>query len=319
MSSEVQIKLFPEIQPFNSNWLQVDALHRIYFEECGNLNGPAVIFLHGGPGSGCNSTQRRFFDPAHYRIVLMDQRGCGRSTPEGETYNNTTEHLVGDIEQLRFHLNIARWHVFGGSWGSTLALTYACSHTQPIISLTLRGIFLSRPFELDWFLGQIQLFFPDQWQTLCDYLPESERSDPLQAFQQLVFSEDNDIAIPAAIHWNAYESNIMSLVNQPSKSNTINGKVEMARARIQIHYILNRCFLSNRDLLQEASEKLSHIPTTIVQGRYDMVCPPQTAWQLTQAMPHAIFVMVPDAGHSAMEPGTCNALVAATEQYKHLK
>ncbi|OYY48502.1 MAG: hypothetical protein B7Y48_09605 [Methylophilales bacterium 28-44-11] len=235
-------------------------MHRIYFEECGNLNGPAVIFLHGGPGSGCNSTQRRFFDPAHYRIVLMDQRGCGRSTPEGETYNNTTEHLVGDIEQLRFHLNIARWHVFGGSWGSTLALTYACSHPQPIISLTLRGIFLSRPFELDWFLGQIQLFFPDQWQTLCDYLPESERSDPLQAFQQLVFSKDNDIAIPAA-----------------------------------------------------------HIPTTIVQGRYDMVCPPQTAWQLTQAMPHAIFVMVPDAGHSAMEPGTCNALVAATEQYKHLK
>lgn len=319
MPSEVQINLFPEIQPYNSNWLQVDALHRIYYEECGNLSGPSVIFLHGGPGSGCNPTQRRFFDPRHYRIILMDQRGCGRSTPEGETYNNTTDHLVADIEQLRLHLNITRWHVFGGSWGSTLALAYACSHPQPIISLTLRGIFLSRPFELDWFLGQIQLFFPDQWQTLCDYLPESERSDPLQAFQKLVFSEDNDIAIPAAIHWNAYESNIMNLVNQPSKNSAINGKVEMARARIQIHYILNRCFISHRDLLHEATEKLSHIPTTIVQGRYDMVCPPQTAWQLTQAMPHAIFVMVPDAGHSAMEPGTCNALVAATEQYKHLK
>ncbi len=318
MPSDVQINLFPEIQPYTSNWLQVDALHRVYYEECGNPNGPAVIFLHGGPGSGCNPTQRRFFDPAHYRIVLMDQRGCGRSTPEGEIYNNTTDHLVADIEQLRLHLNIARWHVFGGSWGSTLALAYACTHHSPVISLTLRGIFLSRPFELDWFLGQIQLFFPDQWQTLCSYLPAAHQNDPLQAFQQLVFSDNTEVAIPAAIHWNAYESSIMSLVNQPSKTNAINGTVELARARVQIHYILNRCFISNRDLLEEAAEKLGHIPTTIVQGRYDMVCPPQTAWQLTQAMPHATFVMVPDAGHSAMEPGTCNALVAATEQYKHL-
>lgn len=318
MSSEVQINLFPETQPFHSNWLQVDTTHRIYFEECGNSAGPAVIFLHGGPGSGCNPTQRRFFDPAHYRIILMDQRGCGRSTPEGETRNNTTADLIADIEQLRAHLNIERWHVFGGSWGSTLALAYACSHPAPVISLVLRGIFLSRPFELNWFLGQIALFFPEQWQTLCDYLPESNRNNPLQAFQQLVFSDDTEIAIPAAIHWNAYESSIMSLVNQPGKNTTINGKVELARARVQIHYILNHCFIGDRDLLQEAKEKLAHIPTTIVQGRYDMVCPPQTAWQLSLAMSHAMFVMVPDAGHSAMEPGTCNALVAATERYKHL-
>jgi proline iminopeptidase len=318
MSSEVQINLFPEIQPFHSNWLQVDTTHRVYFEECGNAKGPAVIFMHGGPGSGCNPTQRRFFDPTHYRIILMDQRGCGRSTPEGETLNNTTAELIHDIEQLRTHLNIERWHVFGGSWGSTLALAYACSHPAPVISLVLRGIFLSRPFELDWFLGQIALFFPDQWETLCNYLPESKRSNPLLAFQHLVFADDLEIAIPAAIHWNAYESSIMSLVNQPAKNNAVNGKVELARARVQIHYILNHCFIGNRDLLQEASEQLTHIPTTIVQGRYDMVCPPQTAWQLTQAMPHATFVMVPDAGHSAMEPGTCNALVAATERYKHL-
>jgi len=318
MPADVQIDLFPEIQPFHSNWLQVDPTHRVYFEECGNPNGPAVIFLHGGPGSGCNPTQRRFFDPKHYHIVLMDQRGCGRSTPEGETQHNTTAHLVADIESLRAHLKIDRWHVFGGSWGSTLALAYSCSHPAAVISLVLRGIFLSRPFELDWFLGQIELFFPDQWKTLCDYLPEAERHHPLQAYQALVFSDDSDIAIPAAIHWNAYESNIMSLVNQPSKTNTINGKVELARARIQIHYILNHCFVGESDLLQQTSEKLKHIPTTIVQGRYDMVCPPQTAWQLWQALPHANFVMVPDAGHSAMEPGTCNALVAATEQYKHL-
>jgi proline iminopeptidase len=318
MSSEVQINLFPEIQPFHSNWLQVDTIHRVYFEECGNLDGPAVIFLHGGPGSGCNPTQRRFFDPTHYHIILMDQRGCGRSTPEGETLNNTTADLINDIEQLRAHLNIERWHVFGGSWGSTLALAYACSHPAPVISLVLRGIFLSRPFELNWFLGQIALFFPDQWETLCNYLPESKRNNPLLAFQQLVFADDTEIAIPAAIHWNAYESSIMSLVNQLAKNNTVNGKVELARARVQIHYILNHCFIGDRDLLQEANIKLAHIPTTIVQGRYDMVCPPQTAWQLSQAMPHATFLMVPDAGHSAMEPGTCSALVAATERYKHL-
>lgn len=319
MPADVQINLFPEIQPFHSNWLQVDPLHRVYFEECGNPNGPAVIFLHGGPGSGCNPTQRRFFDAKHYHIVLMDQRGCGRSTPEGETQDNTTTHLVADIESLRTHLKIDRWHVFGGSWGSTLALAYACAHPAQVISLVLRGIFLSRPFELNWFLGQIALFFPDQWKTLCDYLPESERHHPLEAYRALVFSDDIDIAIPAAIHWNAYESNIMSLVNQPSKTSAINGKVELARARIQIHYILNHCFVGQSNLLEQAAVKLKHIPTTIVQGRYDMVCPPQTAWQLWQAMPHANFVMVPDAGHSAMETGTCNALVAATELYKQMR
>lgn len=318
MPTDVQMNLFPEIEPFHSNWLQVDPLHRVYFEECGNPAGPAVIFLHGGPGSGCNPTQRRFFDPTHYRIILMDQRGCGRSSPEGETQQNTTADLVNDIELLRTHLKINRWHVFGGSWGSTLAITYACLHPTQVISLVLRGIFLSRPFELNWFLGQIGLFFPDQWKTLCDYLPEAQRQNPLQAYQALVFSGDPAIAIPAAIQWNAYESNIMSLVNQPSKPKNINGKVELARARIQIHYIVNDCFVGHSGLLQQAAEKLAHIPTTIVQGRYDMVCPPQTAWELWQAMPHANFVMVPDAGHSAMEPGTCSALVTATEQYKQL-
>lgn len=318
MSAKIQSDLYPEIQPFHSDWLQVDPIHRIYVEQCGNPQGPAVIFLHGGPGSGCNPAQRRFFDPQHYHVILFDQRGCGRSTPEGEIINNTTDDLVADIERIRTHLNIERWHVFGGSWGSTLALAYACRHPAPVISLILRGIFLSRSFELNWFLGQIKLFFPDQWQILCNYLPEAERASPLQAFERLVFSEDPSINIPAAIHWNAYESSIMSLINNPSSS-PINGKVELARARVQIHYILHHCFVGQRDLLQEASEQLANTPTTIVQGRYDMVCPPQTAWELHQAMPHAQFVMVPDAGHSAMETGTCNALVAATNRYKHLK
>lgn len=278
-----------------------------------------MVFLHGGPGSGCNPAQRRFFDPQHYRIILLDQRGCGRSTPEGEIKNNTTQHLVADIEQLRTHLGIQDWHVFGGSWGSTLALAYALSHTHQVKSLTLRGIFLSRPFELDWFLGQIKLFFPEPWQTLCNYLPEAQRDNPLQAFLALIFSDDTSISIPAAIAWNAYESSIMSLLPKAASSTEINGAVELARARVQIHYIQHFCFIGHQDLLGEANTKLAHIPTVIVQGRYDMVCPPLTAWQLANAMPHAHTIMVPDAGHSAMELGTCNALVEATDRFKHLR
>ncbi|HAJ70464.1 MAG TPA: prolyl aminopeptidase [Methylophilaceae bacterium] len=309
--------LFPEVAPYHQELFTVDSIHSIYFEQCGNPDGVPVIFLHGGPGSGCNANQRRFFDPKHYRIILMDQRGCGRSKPEGETRQNTTDYLVDDIEALRMHLSIAKWHVFGGSWGSTLALAYACSHPSAVLSLVLRGIFLSRPQELSWFLGEIQQFFPEPWQTLLAYLPDSDRSTPLHAYEKLVFSEDVTISIPAAIAWNAYESSIMSLLPKDTTNET-NGLVELARARVQIHYIKHQCFIADRDLLGEAKVKLSHIPTTIVQGRYDMVCPPITAWELSQSMPHAKFVLVPDAGHSAMESGTCRALVAATEQFKTL-
>jgi len=309
--------LYPECQPFTNTHIAVNSLHSIYVEQCGNPHGVPVIFLHGGPGSGCNPGQRRFFDPAHYHIILFDQRGCGRSLPAGETTDNTTQDLVADIEAIRLHLNIDRWHVFGGSWGSTLALSYANSHAQHLISLTLRGIFLSRQHEIDWFLGQVALFFPEAWQTLLAVVPASHQENVLDYYATQVFHADTAISIPAAIRWNAFESSIMSLLPK-ADSAEVNGDVELARARVQIHYIQHLCFVDGDQMLQTASQQLRAIPTTIVQGRYDMVCPPQTAWELSKVLPHATLVMVPDAGHSAMESGTCQALLNATEQYKHL-
>ena len=320
MADEIK-KLYPECTQYRDEMLKVSAIHTVYFEECGNKNGVPVIFLHGGPGSGCNPTQRRFFDPAHYRIILLDQRGCGRSTPQGEVRENTTDDLINDIESIRHQLGIARWHVFGGSWGSTLALAYAIKHSECVISLILRGIFLSRQSEIDWFLSAVKNFHPEPYHTLCEYLPEHQRKHILQAFEALVFSEDKNISIPAATTWNAYESSMMSLLpreNSHTSDSKPDGEIELARARVQIHYIKHLCFVGERDLLGEAAQKLAHIPTTIVQGRYDMVCPPQTAWQLARAMPHSKFVMVADAGHSAMEVGVTSALVAATDEYKVL-
>jgi proline iminopeptidase len=309
--------LYSECQPFTNTHIAVSSLHSIYVEQCGNPHGVPVIFLHGGPGSGCNPGQRRFFDPKHYHIVLFDQRGCGRSQPQGETTDNTTADLVADIEAIRQHLNIQRWHVFGGSWGSTLALAYANSHAEHVISLTLRGIFLSRQHEIDWFLGQVALFFPEAWQTLLAPVPANHRENVLGCYATQVFDADTAISIPAAIRWNAFESSIMSLIPK-TDSAEINGNVELARARVQIHYIQHLCFVDGEQMLRSAAQQLRSIPTTIVQGRYDMVCPPQTAWELSQALPQASLIMVPDAGHSAMETGTCQALLHATEQYKQL-
>lgn len=331
--SDIVKSLYPECAQYRDEMLKVSAIHHIYYEECGNKNGVPVIFLHGGPGSGCNPTQRRFFDPSCYRIILMDQRGCGRSTPQGEVTNNTTDDLVNDIEAIRLHLGIAKWHVFGGSWGSTLALVYALSHAEQVISLTLRGIFLSRQSELNWFLGDVKHFHPQPYHTLCEYLPANKRENILNAFEELVFSENKSISIPAASAWNAYESSMMSLLpretndkasGKVSESKTANevktaGEVEVARAKVQIHYIKHLCFVGERDLLGEAAQKLAHIPTTIVQGRYDMVCPPISAWELARAMPKANMIMVADAGHSAMEVGITSALVSATDQYKLLQ
>lgn len=309
--------LYPELDIYHSDLLKVSEIHSIYYEECGNPHGKPVVFLHGGPGSGCNANQRRFFDPAHYRIILLDQRGCGRSLPLGGTEFNGTDDLVNDIEALRLHLDIDRWLVFGGSWGSTLAITYALAYPSAVAGLILRGIFLSRPKELDWFLGNSEQFFPEAWNRLIDYIEPEERESVLQAFASRIFANDLSISAPAAVRWNEYESSIMSLRPSTSNGNPVSEEIQVARARVQVHYILNGCFVSHRDLLTEV-KALAHIPTIIVQGRYDMVCPPITAWQLKQAMPHAEFHMVPDAGHSAMEPGTCAALVAATEQYKTL-
>lgn len=311
--------LYPEIEVFDQKLLKSGELHEIYYEICGNPTGKPVVFLHGGPGSGCNPTQRRFFDPAHYRIILIDQRGCGRSQPLGAVEQNTTDDLIADIEAIRKALEIDKWLVFGGSWGSTLALAYAIQHPTKVTGLILRGIFLSRPSELDWFLGQVKSFFPEPWKTLCDYLPPAERHHPLIAYEKLIFSDDLNISIPAAIRWNAYESSIMSLLPRPIKAdNEVHGEIELARASVQIHYIKNLCFVGKLDLLAEAKLKLTLIPTQIIQGRYDMVCPPITAWELSNAMPHAEFHMIEDAGHSAMEVGITSALLAATEKFKAL-
>ncbi len=314
-----QYTLYPNIDPFGSSILAVGNSHEIYYELCGNPKGKPVVFLHGGPGSGCNATQRRFFDPAHYLIILIDQRGCGRSLPIGETLHNTTDDLVNDIEAIRQTLNIDKWLVFGGSWGSTLALCYAIAHPQRVTGLILRGIFLSRPSELHWFLGEVKLYYPEPWQDLCNYLPAAQRHNPIMAYEQLIFSDDSHISIPAAIRWNAFESSIMSLLPRPQNNEAqINGEVELARARIQIYYIQHHCFVGERNLLAEAKAKLGDIPTQIIQGRYDMVCPPMTAFELSQAMPHASLNMVADAGHSAMDASLTSALVAATELFKNL-
>jgi len=309
--------LFPEIEPFQSGWFEASNLHHIYYEQSGNPDGKPVVFLHGGPGSGCNPTQRRFFDPLHYRIILLDQRGCGRSKPLGCVEENTTEHLVNDIESLRVLLNIERWLVFGGSWGSTLGIAYALAHLNRVTGLVLRGVFLSRSSELEWFLNDVRHFYPEAWDKLLAFIPAEEHHDILDAYAKRIFSDQAAINVPAAIHWNGYENSIMTLRPGSGSVSTVPDDIQVARARVQLHYIKHACFVGNRDLLVETI-KLAHIPTIIVQGRYDMVCPPQTAWELKKTMPHAEFQMVADAGHSAMEPGTTSALIAATEQFKTL-
>ncbi len=325
----VNYTLFPEIKEYAQHLLQTGSEHIIYYEECGNPSGYPVVFLHGGPGSGCNPTQRRFFDPEFYRIILLDQRGCGRSAPAGCTDNNTISDLVDDIDAIRVQLKIDHWLVFGGSWGSTLALAYALAHTGRVAGLILRGIFLSRQSEIDWFLRDIKQVYPEVLAELSQYLPVSERDDLLKAYAARIFSDDVLVASPAAKQWNNFENSIMSLLPRVASNNVTSNnsaatatvakatpsEVEIARARVQIHYIKHLCFIGERDVLSEVAT-LADIPTTIIQGRYDMVCPAVTAYELSLAMPHAIYKVIPDAGHSAMETGVTSALVEATEQFK---
>ena len=328
---KITYSLYPEIEILEKNLLKVDDLHTVYYEVCGNPTGKPVVFLHGGPGSGCNPTQRRFFDPAHYRIILIDQRGCGRSFPQGLTEQNTTAHLTSDIDFIRRTLGIAQWLVFGGSWGSTLALSYALAFPQHVTGLILRGIFLSRPSELNWFLGDVAHFYPEVWHALISYLPMNERDDVLSAYSQRIFCNDTKVSIPAAEEWNTFENAIMRLIpnepkaldskgsktSTPEKTTNEQGAIEVARARVQIHYIQHDCFVDGEAILKDVA-KLAHIPTIIVQGRYDMVCPPKSAWELSRAMPHAEFHIVQGAGHSAMEIEVSSALVAATEKFKQI-
>jgi proline iminopeptidase len=314
MISLVNNPLFPELEPYHTGFLAVSATHSIYYEECGNPDGMPVVVLHGGPGSGCNPGQRRFFDPAHYRIVLFDQRGCGRSLPQGSIEDNTTQHLADDMERLREHLDIQQWLIFGGSWGSTLALFYASIYIERVKGLLLRGIFLASPVEINWFLYDVRQFFPDAWEDFVAPLSATERENILDAYSQRIFKAQQSEAVAAAKQWSAYEAAIMRLI--PDSPSAASNEMIVARLRVHLHYLINNCFLLQPLLNQ--TDKLRQIPTIIVHGRYDMVCPVQTAFTLHRAWPEADFHIVADAGHAAAEPGTQAALIAATERFKNL-
>ena len=316
--------LYPSIEPYRTGRLPVDDTHTLYWEECGNPTGVPVLFLHGGPGAGCSPEHRRFFDPQYYRIVLFDQRGAGRSTPHGETTNNTTAHLVSDIEALRAMLKISTWHVFGGSWGSTLALAYAQAHPQPCMSLTLRGIFLLQASEVDWFLHGLRHFAPQSWAQFVGFLPESLRGDICNGYWTQLNHELPEIRTAAASSWASYEARSVSLranaaVSAPASSVTAGASPPASSAsashsavglaRLEVHYMRANQFVPN-DALLRGVDRIRHIPCAIVQGKYDLLCPPITAVALHSAWPESTLQIIEDAGHSAFEPGIRVALVA---------
>jgi proline iminopeptidase len=323
MSEEKTYVLFPEIEPNKEYQLPCGNLHNIYIEESGNPNGQPIIFLHGGPGGGCGSKQRRFFDPKHYRIILFDQRGCGKSTPLGETKENTTADLVNDIETIRKHLNIEKWILFGGSWGSSLALAYGIKYPECLIGLILRGVFLSREKELDWFLKDVDQFFPENHQLLLNHTESINKDNLVEEYTRLVLSSNFNIAKKAAVSWNKFEGSILKLLpasdatNNKDDDDEINYEFELARAKVQLHYINNLCFIDGEKILNEV-EILKNIPIEIIQGRYDMVCPPKTAYELNKKLPHSKLTIIPNAGHSASEAGILSSLISATEKFKSL-
>ena len=310
--------LYPEIEPFDVGRLQVSALHELYYEQSGNPQGKPVVFLHGGPGAGSGPNGRRFFDPAHYRIILFDQRGCGRSTPHAELSENTTWDLVADIERLREHLDLDRWQVFGGSWGSTLALAYAETHADRVTELVLRGIFMLRREELDWFYQKgTDALFPDAWENYLAAIPEVEHGDLMSAYYRRLTSPDRATQLAAAKAWSVWEGSTSFLLQNPAH---IDGSAEdafaLAFARIECHYFVNGGFFEHDDQLLRNAHRIKDIPAVIVQGRYDVVCPARSAWDLHRAWPQADLRIVADAGHSAFEPGITHELIEATDRFR---
>jgi proline iminopeptidase len=307
--------LYPPITPYASGMLDTSGVHRIYWETSGNPDGIPVLFVHGGPGSGTSPNQRRFFDPALYRIVLFDQRGCGRSTPHGELTDNTTPHLIADMEALRRELGVDRWLVFGGSWGSTLALAYAETHPGRCLGLVLRGIFLCRKSEIDWFLYGIRAFFPEAQRQLAEFIPERERHDLLGAYHRRLVDLDPVVHQPAAHEWATFESSCSTLLPSPELVAAFcSDKTALSLSRIEAHYFVNDIFLPDNSLLANV-DRIRSIQAVIVQGRYDAVCPIVTADELARAWPEAHYVVVPDAGHSAFEPSIARELVAACDRF----
>ncbi|MBS61648.1 prolyl aminopeptidase [Salinisphaera sp.] len=310
--------LYPEIEPYDSGQLAVDSRHTLYYEQCGNPDGKPVVFLHGGPGGGAGPNSRRFFDPAHYRIVLFDQRGCGRSTPHADLVDNTTWHLVADIERLREHLHIDRWQVFGGSWGSTLALTYAQTHPQRVSELVLRGIFMLRRAEMLWFYQQgANALFPDAFEPYRDHIPTGEQGDLISAYYRRLTSDDEQTRLEAARHWSVWEGATSYLkASSEALSTNAASRFALAFARIECHYFVHGGFFERDDQLLENLDRIRDIPCVIVHGRYDVVCPLANAWDLHRAWPEADLRITPDAGHSAFEPGNRHALLEATDGFR---
>ncbi len=308
--------LFPEIAPYETGFLPVSDRHTLYWEQSGNPAGPAVLFLHGGPGAGAGVVHRRFFDPRYWRIVVFDQRGAGRSRPLGELRDNTTPHLVGDIETLRTYLEIERFLLFGGSWGSTLALAYAQAHPARVAGCVLRGIFLGRDHEIDWFMRGVRQVFPEAWAAFAGFIPEGERADLLGAYRARLNAPDPQIHGPAARAWSTYEamcSTLLPLAMPPDA--LFVDRSALSLARLEAHYFAHALFLPPGGLLAHMP-RIAHLPAEIVQGRYDMVCPAHSAFDLAAAWPAARLTVIPDAGHSALEPGTRHALVAAVERFR---
>lgn len=318
MHTDSTLKLFPQIEPYQHGMLAVDPIHTIYWEQSGNPEGIPVVFLHGGPGAGSTTAHRRFFDPSFYRIIILDQRGAGRSTPLGELRNNTTPHLISDLEQLREYLNIERWLVFGGSWGSTLALAYGEAHPERCLGFILRGIFLCRKKEIDWFLYGLQIFFPEAWKKFVAPLAPDEQKNILAAYYQRLKNPDPAIHMPAARSWSTYEGTCSTLLPNPETVEYFSSdNVALGLARMEAHYFSHNIFLPENSILNNI-QKLHPIPATIIQGRYDAVCPIISADELRHAWPQAEYIIIDDAGHSAWEPGILSALIKATEEFKKL-
>lgn len=315
-ASTSELPLFPPLQPYRSGMLPVDARHTLYWEECGNPAGVPVLFLHGGPGGGISARHRQFFNPDYYRIVLFDQRGAGQSTPLGEYRDNTTPLLIADIEALRTMLGISQWLVFGGSWGATLALAYGQAHPQSCLGFILRGIFLGTRAEIDWFMHGMRWFFPEAHAAFVAAIPLHERDDLLHAYGRRLFGDDAQLALQAARDWSRYEGSCLFLKPPPDLMDVFDDDVvALGIGRLEAHYFLHQCFMEEDQLIRNI-DKISHLPAVIVQGRYDAVCPPVSAYRLHEAWPQARLQIVPDAGHAALEPGTAAALVAATEQFR---
>ncbi len=309
--------LFPDIEPFDTGTLEVDDRHTLYYEQCGNPHGRPVVVLHGGPGAGCSPKMRRFHDPAKYRIVLFDQRGSGQSTPHADLVDNTTWHLVADIEALRTRLGIDRWQVFGGSWGSTLALAYAQSHPQRVTELVLRGIFMLRRWELEWFYQEgASRLFPDAWEPYINAIPVAERGDLMAAYHRRLTSDDEATRLAAARAWSVWEGATSFLHVDPGFAAIHEDpQFALAFARIENHYFVNGGFFECDDQLLRDMPRIADIPGVIVHGRYDVVCPVANAWDLHKAWPKAELRISPASGHSALEAENVDALVRATDRF----